>query len=173
MPVLERSGDHVRLLVDGKPFLCLGGELHNSSSSDAIHMSLIWDCPGRSGVSSVVASVGWDQVEPDEGRFDFGVVDDLLHGARSAGVRLVLIWFGAFKNAFVHVRADLGSRGPARVPSRRPRRGAVFGAFHLRRVHAATCPVGVLGGARLGGPERVHRPDAPSPHGGFRSTRSW
>jgi beta-galactosidase GanA len=111
MPVLERSGDHVRLLVDGKPFLCLGGELHNSSSSDAIHMAPIWDSLGRSGVSSVVASVGWDQVEPEEGRFDFGVVDDLLHGARSAGVRLVLIWFGAFKNALstyapTWVRAD-------------------------------------------------------------------
>ena len=99
MPVLERSGDHVRLLVDGESFLCLGGELHNSSSSDATHMAPIWESLGRSGVSSVVASVGWDQVEPEEGRFDFGVVDDLLNGARSAGVRLVLIWFGAFKNA--------------------------------------------------------------------------
>ena len=111
MPVLERSGDHVRLLVDGKPFLCLGGELHNSSSSDAIHMQPIWDSLGRSGISSVVASVGWDQVEPEEGRFDFAVVDDLLHGARAAGVRLVLIWFGAFKNALstyapTWVRAD-------------------------------------------------------------------
>ena len=123
MPVLDRSGDHVRLLVDGKPFLCLGGELHNSSSSDAIHMAPIWDSLGRSGISSVIASVGWDQVEPDEGRFEFGVVDDLLRGARSAGVRLVLIWFGAFKNALstyapTWVRADRerfprAERGPS------------------------------------------------------------
>jgi hypothetical protein len=99
MPALERDGDHVRLLVDGAPFLCLGGELHNSSSSDAKHMAPIWERLTRSGISSVVASVGWDQVEPEEGRFDFRVVDDLLDGARSAGVRLILIWFGAFKNA--------------------------------------------------------------------------
>ena len=123
MPVLERSGDHVRLLVDGEPFLCLGGELHNSSSSDATHMAPIWESLGRSGVSSVVASVGWDQVEPEEGRFDFGVVDDLLNGARSAGVRLVLIWFGAFKNALstyapTWVRADR-ARFPARTAVRR------------------------------------------------------
>lgn len=111
MPVLERSGEHVRLMVDGEPFLCLGGELHNSSSSDATYMAPIWDRLGRSGISSVVASVGWDQIEPEEGQFEFGVVDDLLHGARSAGVRLVLIWFGAFKNALstyapTWVRAD-------------------------------------------------------------------
>lgn len=122
-PVLERSDDHVRLLVDGKPFLCLGGELHNSSSSDAVHMAPIWDSLGRSGISSVIASVGWDQVEPEEGRFEFGVVDDLLQGARSAGVRLVLIWFGAFKNASstyapTWVRADRerfprADRGPS------------------------------------------------------------
>jgi Domain of unknown function (DUF5597)/Beta-galactosidase len=98
-PALERSGRHVRLTVDGAPFLCLGGELHNSSSSDAAHMAPIWDRLSRSGVSSVIAAVGWDQVEREEGVFDFGVVDDLLSGARNAGVRLVLIWFGAFKNA--------------------------------------------------------------------------
>jgi beta-galactosidase GanA len=109
--VLARSGDGVRLIVDGEPFLCLGGELHNSSSSDASYMAPIWERLGRSGISSVVASVGWDQVEPVEGRFDFTVVDELLRGARSAGVRLVLIWFGAFKNALstyapTWVRAD-------------------------------------------------------------------
>jgi beta-galactosidase GanA len=111
LPTLQRSGDHVTLIVDDEPFLCLGGELHNSSSSDAAYMAPIWERLGRSGISSVIASVGWDQVEPDEGRFDFRVVDDLLHGARSAGVRLVLIWFGAFKNALstyapTWVRAD-------------------------------------------------------------------
>src|SRR5205085_2409403 len=111
LPRLERHGDSVRLLVDGRPFLCLGGELHNSSSSDAVHMAPIWDVLGRCGFSSVIATVGWDQVEPVEGAFDFTVVDELLHGARSAGVRLVLIWFGAFKNALstyapTWVRAD-------------------------------------------------------------------
>ncbi|MGC5170421.1 DUF5597 domain-containing protein [Microbacterium sp. DT81.1] len=99
VPVLERAGDHVRLIVDGEPFLCLGGELHNSSSSDSTYMAPIWERLGRSGISSVIASVGWDQLEPEEGRFDFHVVEELLQGARSAGVRLVLIWFGAFKNA--------------------------------------------------------------------------
>jgi hypothetical protein len=74
-------------------------------------MAAIWEVLGRSGINSVVASVGWDHVEPEEGRFEFSVVDDLLAGARSAGVRLVLIWFGAFKNALstyapTWVRAD-------------------------------------------------------------------
>ena len=100
LPRLERFGPtHARLVVDGAPFLALGGELHNSSSSDAEYMRAVWDRLKGSGYNSVIATVGWDQVEPIEGRFDFTVVDSLLTGARSAGLRLILIWFGAFKNA--------------------------------------------------------------------------
>ena len=62
-------------------------------------MKPIWSAVGSSGLNSVVASVGWDQVEAQEGQFDFSDVDDLIAGAVSAGVRIVLIWFGAFKNA--------------------------------------------------------------------------
>jgi len=127
LPRLERTGAHTRLIVDGSPFLCLGGELHNSSSSDGFYMAPIWSRIRESGVNSIVASVGWDQVEPTEGAFDFAVVDELLAGARSAGVRLVLIWFGAFKNASstyapTWVRADSrrferADRGPAPLPA--------------------------------------------------------
>lgn len=99
LPSLERSATHTRLIVDGSPFLCLGGELHNSSPSDTSYMASVWATVKNSGVNSIVAAVGWDQLEPSEGIFDFAVVDDLLDQARSVGVRLVLIWFGAFKNA--------------------------------------------------------------------------
>lgn len=127
LPRLERTGEHTRLIVDGAPFLSLGGELHNSSSSDAHHMASIWEKVGRSGLNSLVASIGWDQVEPREGQFDFTVVDDLLAGARGAGLRVVLIWFGAFKNAHstyapTWVRADVerfprADRGPDPYPA--------------------------------------------------------
>lgn len=127
LPRLEHIAGHTRLIVDGSPFLCLGGELHNSSSSDPAYMAPVWERLKRSGISSVIATVGWDQVEPTEGAFDFAVVDSLLAGARSAGVRLVLIWFGAFKNASstyapTWVRADparfaRAERGTAPFPA--------------------------------------------------------
>lgn len=126
LPRLERIASHTRLVVDGEPFLAIGGELHNSSSSDADYMAPVWGRIRESGINSVVASVGWDQVEPEEGQFDFTIVDHLLHGARSAGVRLTLIWFGAFKNALSTyapswVRADTArferaDRGAAPFP---------------------------------------------------------
>ena len=128
LPHLDRTARPTQLIVDGAPFLCLGGELHNSSPSDPRHMIPVWSTIAASGMNSIVAPVGWDQVEPVEGELDFGVVDALLEGARSAGVRLVLIWFGAFKNALstyapTWVRADTtrferADRGPS--PLRAP-----------------------------------------------------
>ena len=99
LPRLERVGSHTRLIVDEKPFLCIGGELHNSSASDRAYMSPIWEKLAKAGLNSVIAPVSWEQVEPVEGRLDFSIVDELVEDARASGIRLVLIWFGAFKNA--------------------------------------------------------------------------
>lgn len=99
LPRLEHHAGHTRLIVDDEPFLSIGGELHNSSSSDRNYMAPLWEKIAASNANSVIATVAWDQVEPAEGTFDFSIVDGLLEDARSAGLRLVIIWFGAFKNA--------------------------------------------------------------------------
>ena len=41
-PHLEKRGAATQLIVDGKPFLMLSGELHNSSSSSLEYMKPIW-----------------------------------------------------------------------------------------------------------------------------------
>lgn len=98
-PRFARIAGRQSLLVDDRPFLCLGGELHNSTSSSAVSLRGIWDDVARSGASTVICSVAWNEVEKEEGRFDFSIVDEMLRLARSSGQRLILIWFGAFKNA--------------------------------------------------------------------------
>jgi hypothetical protein len=42
LPHLENRGSATQLVVDGKPFLILGGELHNSSSSSVEFMKPVW-----------------------------------------------------------------------------------------------------------------------------------
>ncbi len=88
-----------QLLVDGKPFLAIGGELHNSSASTAEYMAPIWDKLQRMHVRTVISSVSWEDFEPTEGKYDVAALDAQIIEARKRNMRIVLIWFGAFKNA--------------------------------------------------------------------------
>lgn len=85
-------------MVHGKPFLMLPAELHNSSFSCADFMKGTWPALKHSNVNTVLVSVGWEDIEPAEGHFDFTRLDRGIQDAREYGLHLVLLWFGAFKN---------------------------------------------------------------------------
>ena len=87
-----------QLIVDGKPFLCIAGELCNSSASSEAYMKPIWPRLVATHLNTVLATVCWELIEPEEGRFDFTSVDNLLKDARDNNMRLVLLWFGSWKN---------------------------------------------------------------------------
>ncbi len=97
-PHLRKQGSATQLIVDGEPFLILGGELHNSSSSSIEYMKPIWESMLAMGFNTVLAPVYWELLEPEEGCFDFALVDGLIQDARRHGLRLVLLWFGSWKN---------------------------------------------------------------------------
>ena len=99
LPHLRRNGDATQLMVDGAPYIVLGGELHNSSPSSPAYMAPIWDSLQRRGLRTVIGAASWELVEPQEGVYDFATVDDQIRQARAHGMRLVMIWFGAYKNA--------------------------------------------------------------------------
>lgn len=98
IPHLRKSGNVTQLIVDNKPFLILGGELHNSSSSSLEYMKPIWSKLTKMHLNAVLAVVSWEQVEPNEGNFNFAVVDGLIQEAKNNNLRLVLLWFGSWKN---------------------------------------------------------------------------
>ena len=99
LPHFQRNGEAVQLIVEGTPYLALAGELHNSSASSPSYMAPIWDRLAKSGVRTVIGTASWELVEPTEGSFDFTAVDDQISQARSHNMHLILIWFGAYKNA--------------------------------------------------------------------------
>lgn len=100
LPHLERRGSATQLIVDGKPYLVLAGELHNSSSSSVEYMKPVWPRLTAMHLNTVLLPVAWETIEPEEGKFDFKCVDGLLEGARENNLRLVVLWFGAWKNTY-------------------------------------------------------------------------
>ena len=97
-PSLQKHGAAVQLVVDGKPFLMLGGELSNSSSSSLNYMTKIWPHMNDLHANTVVTPVSWEQIEPKEGTFDFSLVDGLIQNARTHNLHLVLLWLASWKN---------------------------------------------------------------------------
>ena len=100
IPHLEKKGNTTQLIVQGKPFLILGGELHNSSTSGADYMRPIWNQMKRKNLNTVIAAVYWELLEPQEGKFDFALVDSMIFGARKQNLHLVILWFGSWKNGY-------------------------------------------------------------------------
>ncbi len=116
IPHLEKRGDVTQLIVKGEPWLVLGCELRNSSSSSRTYMASCWDQLAQTGVNTVLAVVSWEQTEPQEGVFDFAVVDALLADAREHRMKLAVLWFGSWKNGITSYTPVWVKRDTARFP---------------------------------------------------------
>jgi beta-galactosidase GanA len=94
-----KNGNTTQLLVHEKPFLVLGGELGNSSASSNDYMRQVWPKLKKMNLNTVIAPVYWELMEPVEKEFDFSLVDSLIINARLYNMKLVILWFGAWKNS--------------------------------------------------------------------------
>ncbi len=98
--VVKKDGRYA-LLVDGKPYLVLGGQIHNSSGWPS-ELPQVWESMAALHANTVEAPVYWEQMEAKEGQFDFSNVDAIVQGARAHNLHVVLLWFGTWKNGNNH-----------------------------------------------------------------------
>jgi beta-galactosidase GanA len=112
--VVEKDGRWA-LLVEGAPYLILATQVNNSSAWPGM-LPEVWPAVDRLHANTVEMPVYWEQLEPMQGKFDFSVVDALLAGAREHKVRLVLLWFGTWKNGAPHYVPEWVKRDPAKYP---------------------------------------------------------
>lgn len=123
IPHLQKHGTTMQLMVNGKPFLILGGELHNSSSSSLAYMKPLWPGLAELHLNTVLAPVSWELVEPKEGKFDFTLVDGLIHAARQYHLHLVFLWFGSWKNSVSCYAPAWVKTNEARFPRAETKKG--------------------------------------------------
>lgn len=101
MPRIIHRHGRFALLVNGRPYIILGAQIHNSSAWPAM-LPQVWPAIQAIDANTVEMPVYWEQLEPSPGRFDFSVVDTLLAQARAHHVHLILLWFGTWKNGSGH-----------------------------------------------------------------------
>ena len=99
IPALRKQGSATQLIVKGQPFLVLGGELGNSSASDLNYLRPIWEKLKLMNCNTVLTPVYWELMEPEKGQFNFTLLDSLIENARKYEMKLVLLWFGSWKNS--------------------------------------------------------------------------
>lgn len=135
MPRLRKQGTATQLVVDGQPFLIRGGELGNSTASDVDRLRGTWAKLRAMNLNTVIAPVYWEFVEPTENVFDFALVDSLIVQARRSEMRLVLLWFGSWKNSMSSYVPEYVKTDQRRFPRTEATRGS--GQEILSPLHSA------------------------------------
>jgi len=123
IPHLQKQGASTQLIVDGKPYLALAGELNNDSATSLEYMRHVWPRLVEAKINTVLAGVSWNQIERQEGKFDFSVLDGVIRGARSNNLRLVLLWFASWKNSTSSYPPDWVKRDFERFPRAQTKAG--------------------------------------------------
>lgn len=116
IPHLHKQGTATQLIVDGKPFVMLAGELHNSSSTGLVYMQQTWPRLKALNLNTVLAALPWEMVEPEEGKFDFTLIDATVEQARKHDMKLVFLWFGSWKNGVSSYCPEWVKRDTKRFP---------------------------------------------------------
>jgi hypothetical protein len=112
--LLEKDG-RWGLLVDGQPYLMLGGQIHNSSAWPS-ELPAVWKSLAELHANTVEAPAYWEQIEPQPGKFNWENVDAVVTGAREHNLHVVLLWFGTWKNGNMHYVPEWVKTDPKRFP---------------------------------------------------------
>ena len=115
LPHLVSQNGRSALIVDGKPFLMLGAQVNNSANYPAA-LPNVWPTVDKLGANTIEVPVAWEQIEPTEGKFDFSFLDVLLREARAHDKRLVILWFGTWKNTNANYTPAWVKLDPKRFP---------------------------------------------------------
>jgi hypothetical protein len=87
--------------VKGKPFFPVGGQSSSASAYNDKESEQAFKAVELLHGNTLLTDVYWEQIEPEEGKFDFTAVDSLIASARRHEIKLILLWFATWKNAIM------------------------------------------------------------------------
>ena len=100
--------------VNGKPFFPVGGQSSSSSAYNDSESEPAFKAVEMLHGNTLLTDVYWEQIEPEEGKFDFTSVDNLIKKARQHGIKLILLWFATWKNGNMDYAPEWVKSNPQR-----------------------------------------------------------
>jgi len=113
--------------------------LGNSSASSLSYMKNVWSTLVKLNLNTVLIPIYWELIEPSEGEFDFSIVDSLIYQARENNLRIVVLWFGSWKNSMSCYVPEWIKTDQKRFPRARDNKGnalEMLTAFSDNNLHA-------------------------------------
>ena len=87
------------VMLSARGGLILGGELSNSAVTNCEDIDSVFPRMRALGLNTVLTPAYWEFIEPTEGQFDFTLIDRTIQRARENNLKLIFLWFGAWKNS--------------------------------------------------------------------------
>jgi hypothetical protein len=103
---LKKLNGHTALYVDNNPFIILGLQLDCDSCYDSSTIDDLMKQIGVLGGNTAACLLYWRLIEPEEGQYDFSILESMIESAKRYDLRIVLVWFGSYKNACTHYAPD-------------------------------------------------------------------
>jgi beta-galactosidase GanA len=100
-PHLLHRGTQTDLIVDGRPFIILGGQAQNSSASNLDDIEVVYRALDAIHANTAEIPLSWNLIEVSPGRYDYHLIDGAIEGARRHHLKLIFLWFGSEKNATI------------------------------------------------------------------------
>ena len=98
LPKIEKVNNGFCFMINDRPYIMLAGEVHNSACTSRLYMQKVWEKAKAINCNTVLTPVYWEIIEPEESLYDFSSLEWLITDARKFDLKLVLLWFGSWKN---------------------------------------------------------------------------
>jgi hypothetical protein len=79
-------------------------------------MELVWPIMKAMNANMIQYPVYWEETNTRQGQFEFGAFDEILRGARAAGLRVVPLWFATYKNGMMDYVPAWVKSDPVKYP---------------------------------------------------------
>lgn len=102
--------------VNGKPFYPLGRHriyMAGYHVRNEIEIEAHFKATKLCNANTVCLAIFWDQLEPEEGKYDFSSIDTLIAIARKYDIKLILLWFATWKNGVMDYAPNYIKTNPA------------------------------------------------------------
>jgi hypothetical protein len=106
MPQMRELNGRRVLFVDDKPFLILGLQWDCDTPFSPEISDPLYAQAAKLGCNTAVLPLYWREVEPVEGEYDLSKLERRIEFARREGLRIVLVWFGTYKNGCLNYAPD-------------------------------------------------------------------